>query len=332
MALHHLGRRAVLALVTGALFVAASTTAMAADDDQNEQADQSEETMLAQQPEDDPLFPDDPEQQDDPDDPAAPEDPAQPDEPDDPFMEPQEDPQQDPEAVLAEREELEDMFFARLTPGVWAPWLAGDMTIDDRGVEVDQNIGETFEQFGLGWTGSLQLGFGEFGLLSDVFYLTSTDDDATVDPQFDEAEVDTRVFGTNASVAWFANLDEFGEVGPHIGIRYMWVDTELDTVADDEEETFDATEGWVDPIVGVAGRLNPVPDGILYFPFYADVGGIVAGSDLSWQAKAAVGIELHDYLGVELGYRHLHIDYEGDDLDYDTMITGPTLGITGQFD
>ncbi len=335
----HLGRKTLLALVTVALFVAVGSSAMAADNEELPSTDQLlADGLIAQQPPDDPDDQDDepdepafPEQPDEPDDPAAPppDEPMEPEQPDDPVFQPQEDQEDEPEAVLAEREELAEEFFVRLTPGVWAPWMFGDVAVDDAGAEVDQTIGDAFADFGLGWTGSLQLGFGEFGILTDVFYATTEDDDATTD--FDEAELEMQKFGLNASVAWFAQLNEFGEIGPHAGIRYMWVDSELDTVDEDVDETFDATEGWIDPIIGVAGRINPDPDGMLYIPFYADVGGIVVGSDLSWQGKVALGLELHENLGVELGYRHLHVDYEGDDLDYEIMTTGPTLGITGQF-
>ena len=65
---------------------------------------------------------------------------------------------------------------------------------------------------------------------------------------------------------------------------------------------------WVDPIVGLLMRS---PDGRrAQFRLYTEVGGLGPGSDFAWQIFPALGIRLHERVGLELGYRWLGTDYE----------------------
>lgn len=235
----------------------------------------------------------------------------------------------DPETLLNEEERRADPFVFRITPELWVPWVRGDITTDGQEFEIDQHPGEAIGDFTMGWLLGLELGVDQVRLLADALWLPVGQGDVTTDEGFDEADAEFHNFVTNASVGWVSQLDGFGEIGPHAGIRYSYVDSSLETVDDEDEQDFEATEGWIDPIVGVTGRIDP--RGIVYIPYYADIGGMLAGSDLSWQARVSFGIKLNEYTGVEVGYRHLHIDYEGDELDYGIMTSGPTLGVSGMF-
>jgi len=88
------------------------------------------------------------------------------------------------------------------------------------------------------------------------------------------------------------------------------------------------TDDWYDPYIGLRGRYN------LTDRFYAtakgDIGGFGVGSDLTWQAEAALGFQITANIFAEAGYRALGIDYEDDGLIYDTTTHGAqvTVGIT----
>lgn len=334
----HCSRKVSLALLSGALLLVSTGSVTAETGETTPEADGIEADVLyAQQPmpEDDEDEPADEDEEpvEDPlppgEQPAPP--PGEPEEPAEPDIDEPDEPEVDePEDVLAERERRGDEFFARIRPGVWAPWVRGDVTTDDQQAEFDLHPGDTIADFDLGWTLGLEVGFDEFGVLADVLWLDVDEEDVATDEDFEEADAELSKFVTNASVAWTAPLDGFGHVGPHAGVRYTYVDSGLETVdEEDDQQTLEASEGWVDPIVGVTGRIDP--EGIIYIPYYADIGGIVAGSEFSWQARAALGVKLHEMMGVEFGYRHLDIDYEGEELDYDVTTSGPTLDVTATF-
>ena len=60
----------------------------------------------------------------------------------------------------------------------------------------------------------------------------------------------------------------------------------------------------------------------VYFTVRGDIGGFGVGSDLMWQAEAALGVQLTKSIHAELGYRALSFDYDRDDLKYETITHG----------
>lgn len=86
-------------------------------------------------------------------------------------------------------------------------------------------------------------------------------------------------------------------------------------------------DDWWDPYVGLRARYNFTP--AIYAIGRGDIGGFGVGSDLMWQAEAALGIQLSKSLFTELGYRALSFDYEKDGLTYDVISHGAqvTVGI-----
>jgi hypothetical protein len=92
--------------------------------------------------------------------------------------------------------------------------------------------------------------------------------------------------------------------------------------------TASRTDDWFDPYVGLRGRYNFTDR--LYATAKGDIGGFGIGSDLTWQAEAALGWQVTARVFAEAGYRALGIDYEDDGLTYDTITHGAqvTLGVT----
>jgi hypothetical protein len=86
-------------------------------------------------------------------------------------------------------------------------------------------------------------------------------------------------------------------------------------------------DDWWDPYVGLRARYNFTP--AIYLSLRGDIGGFGIGSDLMWQAEAALGVQLTGNIFAEAGYRALSFDYEKDGLTYDTITHGAqvTLGL-----
>jgi hypothetical protein len=89
---------------------------------------------------------------------------------------------------------------------------------------------------------------------------------------------------------------------------------------------------WVDPLVGaqVSGRFADW----IHLDLRGDVGGLGAGSQLTWGALAAVGLDFpvgDADLSLMLGYKALYIDYEegggANEFKWDATIAGPFVGL-----
>ncbi|HET6408075.1 MAG TPA: hypothetical protein VFG14_09355 [Chthoniobacteraceae bacterium] len=84
--------------------------------------------------------------------------------------------------------------------------------------------------------------------------------------------------------------------------------------------SFSRGDDWWDPYIGLRARYNLSPT--FYFIGRADIGGFGVGSDLMWQAEAALGLQLTPSIHAEFGYRALSLDYDHDGLTYDTITHG----------
>ena len=93
------------------------------------------------------------------------------------------------------------------------------------------------------------------------------------------------------------------------------------------DTTISRTDDWWDPYVGLRGRYNLST--AFYLTAKGDIGGFGVGCDLTWQAEAALGVQMTRNIFTELGYRALSVDYDKDGLTIDSITHGPqmTLGI-----
>jgi hypothetical protein len=90
--------------------------------------------------------------------------------------------------------------------------------------------------------------------------------------------------------------------------------------AADVEEEWD----WVDPYVGVRGRIN-LPKR-MFVGGRADV-GFGVGSDLMVQLFGGVGVRLTRNVDLEAGWRYLSVDYDKDGFLWDTEYSGVGIGV-----
>lgn len=90
--------------------------------------------------------------------------------------------------------------------------------------------------------------------------------------------------------------------------------------ADVEEE-----REWVDPYVGMRGRLNLTQR--VFLGGRGDIGGFGVGSELTWQVFAGVGMMLTPNVEIEAGWRHLVIDYEDEPFEMDLELSGAVVGM-----
>lgn len=71
---------------------------------------------------------------------------------------------------------------------------------------------------------------------------------------------------------------------------------------------------WIDPIIGLRGQINITR--WLFLAAQGDVGGFGAGSQLTWNTQATVGVNFTRNIFAELGYRYMYVDYNKNNFLY----------------
>jgi hypothetical protein len=105
------------------------------------------------------------------------------------------------------------------------------------------------------------------------------------------------------------------------GARIWGVTADLDLSAGPSGS---GDEYWVDPMVGVKGRLQGSSP--WYLTGWAMIGGFGVSSDIDWDLFGGVGYEFNDRFSLVAGYRGLGVDYSNDGFVFDVIQHGPILG------
>lgn len=89
---------------------------------------------------------------------------------------------------------------------------------------------------------------------------------------------------------------------------------------------YSMSQWWVDPITGLRAQINFTR--WLYLTTQTDVGGFGAGSQITWNAMAALGVNFTRNVFGEFGYRYMYVDYNKNSLLYQ-MNTYGLIGSIG---
>jgi outer membrane autotransporter protein len=79
------------------------------------------------------------------------------------------------------------------------------------------------------------------------------------------------------------------------------------TLTSQLNRSFSFYDNWVDPLIGLRGRLNLTK--AFYLTAWTDVGGFGVGSDIAVEAYAALGCQVTRNIYSEVGYHYLYDDF-----------------------
>ena len=233
-----------------------------------------------------------------------------------------------------------------LTPYLWALSLKGDVGVGQVNADVDANFDDILENLNGALILSAEVRKGRFGLLSDTVFANLGDDGAT-----DRLEIDATanfliqtLAGAYRVGAW--RLAEFESAGslavsldPYVGARYTYLNAELKGRLDLPElgisarRTAEASEHWIDPIVGL--RSNWTLGDRWSLLLGGDVGGTSTSDQYSAEAYGLAGYRFGLFGAttgdLRLGYRVLKQKYEDGDgrraFEWDMTMHGPVVGL-----
>ncbi len=173
----------------------------------------------------------------------------------------------------------------------------------------------------------------QHGIFLDFIY-TDTESDTTLLPNINltmksisrskifSAAYEYEVYNREKIV-----VDVFG------GLRYWKADTILEFgggLGILAGQRIRNAESWVDPLIGVKGRM-PLGDSNFYTVGWLSAGGFGVGSDSFYDISANIGYQWNKAIGTTLGYRLLNVDYENGSFVYDVQQEGWSLALTWAF-
>ncbi|TCT33030.1 DUF481 domain-containing protein [Martelella mediterranea] len=228
-----------------------------------------------------------------------------------------------------------------LTPYIWATGLSGDVSPFRQAprVHVDQSFSDILENLNIAGFVNLYAGNGQYGIYADMMYVSTSESGGTgpvtlpglgsvrgVDIGVDSELFAGALFGSYRLV----NTDQL-TVDALAGVRAFNVWTKVKAAIPSQGLSTEAESnfGWIDPAVGadfkyhVNDRFDIVGQ--------ADIGGFSAGSDLTWQAMAAVKYQMTQTSALSFGYKYMSVNYDDDGHVFDTEFQGPMLGVSFRF-
>lgn len=222
---------------------------------------------------------------------------------------------------------VDHRWFFNASPYLWNAGVFGDVTAGPRAGSVSASPLDTLEAIDIGAGFSAEVGWCKISLLVDIAHLDLSTDNFDAEG-FDEGGFDQTKTVSHVAMNWNYSLHDNINLGPVAGVRHVRLGTTLGASEGDGDFSASADRTWIEPILGVRGRLKIIDP--VYIPIYADVGGLGFNSEISWQAYGALGLSTKR-VDFELGYRHLYFDVETDDFDYEAHTSGPLLRTTFRF-
>jgi len=231
----------------------------------------------------------------------------------------------------------DDVWQSRLTPYLWFAGLKGNMaTIPGApATPIDISPSDAVADTETSLMLLIDAKRGRHGVFADFLYSDVQSDEELVPAPINLA-LQSITKTTILSLAYqyeIFNQDQV-VIDLLLGARYWNIDSALrfgsGTGGPLDGRRVDNDESWVDPVMGVKGRM-PLGSSKFYIEGGAGLGGFGVGSDLFYEFNGAIGYQWNKAIGTAIGYRMFDVDYEDDDFIYDAGQQGWQLGLTWAF-
>lgn len=223
----------------------------------------------------------------------------------------------------------------RVSPYVWFAGLNGDVGVNANlpAVDVDVDFSEIFDA--IDWfpppvmlTGEIR--YGRFAAMTDLIFLGLEVDDAVArGPVSVAAQLDMDTVIWTFGGSFRAIEDDPVTLDLLAGGRLWNVDMKGTLVGPAAVRERSGSKTWVDPIIGIAGRIEF--GGGFALQAEGDVGGFGVAADLDWQVVGTLQYAIDDAITLDAGYRYLAVDYDDDGFLFDVALSGPIIGASIRF-
>ena len=215
-----------------------------------------------------------------------------------------------------------------LTPYVWLAGMNGRIGFADGIADVDLSFGDVLDKRDITVRALLEAQRDRWWVRLDLTYISMSDEKA-----IDEGSGGDVIFEHDQTIlqpelGYTVYEMEGGGIDLLVGGRYWH--PKLDVTSSAATGSVNIASGgrsWFDGTVGARVRVSPAPR--WHLAATGDVGA--GGSKLTWQATGVAGFDLSTCCSLIGAYRHLDIDYDRDQLIYDTYMSGFAVGLGIRF-
>jgi hypothetical protein len=213
-----------------------------------------------------------------------------------------------------------------IAPYLWAAGIDGDVRAGRAAsTPVNADFGDILENLEAGLMIAGEAWFSpEWGVLGDLAWMDLATD-ATGPLGAASVRATNELWHGQVSAAWRPARQNGAVVDVLGGVRWIDVESGLQT----NVVSASVGEAFLDPVVGLRATV-PIGSNFQLMT-QADVGGFGVGTDLSYQLVAVFGWQFSQHAGIGLGWRHLAMDFDEEDLAMDVAFTGPLLGMRISF-
>jgi hypothetical protein len=192
-------------------------------------------------------------------------------------------------------------------------------------VGLDLSFGDVLKAFKFAFMGSAEARRDRLVFVGDLTFI-HLDARKGIDireQDFLDAELDSRTAEITALGGY-----RVADKGPVIvdllaGGRMNFFKTTLQLEGPNRSAEGSVKKTWLDPLI--AARAQAPLGGKWGVSLYGDLGGILFGSDLTWQAVGTVNYQLNRKMTLGAGWRYYKVDYDDGDFLYDVAQSGPII-------
>jgi hypothetical protein len=192
-------------------------------------------------------------------------------------------------------------------------------------VDLKLPFGKVLKAFKFAFMGAAEARHDRFVALGDLtfIHLDAKHGIGIRDPDFIDAELDSRTAEVTLLGGYRVVNDGPVAVDLLAGGRLNFFKTSLQLDGPVRHAEGSVTQNWLDPLIGA--RVKAPLGGKWSFSAYGDLGGIIFGSDLTWQAVAGIDYQINHKMSIGAGWRHYKVHYDHGDFLYNVYQTGPLI-------
>ena len=209
-------------------------------------------------------------------------------------------------------------------------WFAGaqgqtDVIGPAEPVGLDLSFGDVLNSLKFAFMGAAEARRDRIVILGDLtfIHLDTKKGLGIRDPDFLEAELDSRTAEITLLGGYRVLNSRSVDLDLLAGARMNFFKASLELEGPSRSAEGSETQNWLDPVV--AARAKAPLGGKWGLSLYGDLGGIIFGSDITWQGTATVDYQINRKMSVGAGWRHFKVHYDRGDFLYDVAQSGPLI-------
>ncbi len=224
----------------------------------------------------------------------------------------------------------QDKWQFQFTPYFWLAGLHGTGGTASRTANVDESFSDIFDALNFAFMATFEARKGKFVSLTDIEYVSVSDEKATPGPLFStvDAGFKTFIFDQEVGYRFYQNPDNGASIDLLGGARVWHVSTDFEFGAGILPATrIDGSRNWVDAVGGLRGKAPLSKKMFVTGKF--DLGG--GGSKFTYQLFGGAGYGINERIALIFGYRVLDVNYNKNNFVYDMNQRGPIVGLGFKF-